>query len=173
LRNQYDLTAKTRLIQELEWRCVYNCLNEEHSDKGFWTDVPVLFTADAPSLGGLVITSTLPAAEFWRVGQIKPGNTIRFRRISFAQARELAARLDSYLLSVAEFVAQRAKSVDPLSFELPIVADADNAVLYRAEPAPEKRRPEIVYRQVSNATRVNYIFILILFCKNRPETSSY
>jgi urea carboxylase len=111
-------------------------------------DVPVLFTADAPSLGGLLITSTLPSSDFWRVGQIKPGNTVRFRRISFEQARELAARIEAYVSAVAKFVAGKTRSVDPLVVELPLVDGTDNAILRRIGASQEKRRPEIVYRQV-------------------------
>ena len=55
----------------------------------FTGDMPVILTRDGPSLGGFVCPATIVRAELWKVGQIKPGDSIRFVPISYAQARAL------------------------------------------------------------------------------------
>ncbi|WKX27669.1 urea carboxylase [Tatumella ptyseos] len=58
----------------------------------FTGDFPVILTHDGPSLGGFVCPVTIARAELWKVGQLKPGDSIRFYPISHqeAVARETA-----------------------------------------------------------------------------------
>jgi urea carboxylase len=58
----------------------------------FTGDFPVILTRDGPSLGGFVCPVTIAKAELWKVGQVKPGDRIRFFPISVedAVAREKA-----------------------------------------------------------------------------------
>lgn len=58
----------------------------------FTGDMPVILTVDGPSLGGFVSMVTVPTTELWKVGQAMPGNTIRFRPLTVAEAaNDLAA----------------------------------------------------------------------------------
>ncbi|MFD9006122.1 5-oxoprolinase/urea amidolyase family protein [Streptomyces sp. NPDC059582] len=41
-------------------------------------DMPVLLGPDGPSLGGFVCPATVPSAERWKLGQLRPGDTVRF-----------------------------------------------------------------------------------------------
>ncbi len=52
----------------------------------FSGDMPIILTLDGPSLGGFVCPATIVRAEMWKVGQIKPGDTVRFVRLSERQA---------------------------------------------------------------------------------------
>jgi len=52
----------------------------------FTGDMPVILTHDGPSLGGFVCPVTIAKAELWKVGQVKPGDKIRFVPLSFEQA---------------------------------------------------------------------------------------
>lgn len=69
----------------------------------FTGDSPVILTRDGPSLGGFVCPATIAGAELWKVGQVRPGDRIRFRRIDYAQAVALARAQDAAIetLSVA------------------------------------------------------------------------
>ena len=58
----------------------------------FTGDMPVILTQDGPSLGGFVCLVTIAKAELWKVGQVKPGDTIRFVLISFDEAVDLEKR---------------------------------------------------------------------------------
>ncbi len=48
----------------------------------FTGDMPVILGPDGPSLGGFVCPATIVDDELWKIGQLKPGDTIRFRRVS-------------------------------------------------------------------------------------------
>ncbi|MFM9612467.1 5-oxoprolinase/urea amidolyase family protein [Streptomyces niveiscabiei] len=41
-------------------------------------DMPVLLGPDGPSLGGFVCPATIHSAERWKLGQLRPGDTVRF-----------------------------------------------------------------------------------------------
>jgi urea carboxylase len=48
----------------------------------FTGDMPVILGPDGPSLGGFVCPATLVKAELWKLGQLRPNNRIRFRRLT-------------------------------------------------------------------------------------------
>ncbi|MEH0632486.1 5-oxoprolinase/urea amidolyase family protein [Streptomyces bottropensis] len=45
-------------------------------------DMPVLLGPDGPSLGGFVCPATLLSTERWKLGQLRPGDTVRFRPVA-------------------------------------------------------------------------------------------
>ena len=51
----------------------------------FTGNMPVILTADGPSLGGFVSFATIVTAELWKIGQAGIGNTIRFKKITIEQ----------------------------------------------------------------------------------------
>ncbi|HUX91166.1 MAG TPA: urea carboxylase [Gallionellaceae bacterium] len=55
----------------------------------FTGDMPVILGPDGPSLGGFVCPVTIAFGELWKMGQLKPGNTVRFKPMSLAQANFL------------------------------------------------------------------------------------
>jgi urea carboxylase len=57
----------------------------------FTGDMPVILGPDGPSLGGFVCPVTLAKSELWKLGQLRPNNRIRFRRLTPDEAlhREL------------------------------------------------------------------------------------
>jgi urea carboxylase len=52
----------------------------------FTGDMPVILGPDGPSLGGFVCPVTIIQAELWKMGQLKPGDSVRFRPVSIEQA---------------------------------------------------------------------------------------
>src|SRR5205085_7459173 len=44
----------------------------------FTGDMPVILGPDGPSLGGFVCPATIVHGDLWKIGQLKPGDTIRF-----------------------------------------------------------------------------------------------
>jgi urea carboxylase len=44
----------------------------------FTGDVPIVLGPDGPSLGGFVCPATVAAAERWKLGQLRPGDEVRF-----------------------------------------------------------------------------------------------
>jgi urea carboxylase len=55
----------------------------------FTGDMPVILGPDGPSLGGFVCPVTIVRAELWKMGQLKAGDTVRFRPVSLEEARAL------------------------------------------------------------------------------------
>lgn len=55
----------------------------------FTGDSPVILTRDGPSLGGFVCPVTIVKAELWKVGQVKPGDRIRFVPMEYKDALAL------------------------------------------------------------------------------------
>ena len=107
----------------------------------FTGDSPVILTRDGPSLGGFVCPVTIARAELWKVGQVKPGDRIRFVRIDYAQARALEQAQDR---RVEELAAPATPAVAPA----PASATASEAIV-AALPA-EGTRPSVCYRQAGD-----------------------
>jgi urea carboxylase len=43
-------------------------------------DMPVILGPDGPSLGGFVCPAVITRSELWKIGQLRPGDTLRFQR---------------------------------------------------------------------------------------------
>ncbi|TAJ48101.1 MAG: urea carboxylase [Herbiconiux sp.] len=56
----------------------------------FTGDTPILLGPDGPSLGGFVCPVTVVAAERWKLGQLKPGDTVRFVPVPAERAPALS-----------------------------------------------------------------------------------
>ena len=52
----------------------------------FTGDTPILLGPDGPSLGGFVCPVTVVVSDRWKLGQLRPGNTVRFVPIRTADA---------------------------------------------------------------------------------------
>ncbi len=52
----------------------------------FTGDTPILLGPDGPSLGGFVCPVTVVSAQRWKLGQLRPGDTVRFVPIRAEQA---------------------------------------------------------------------------------------
>ncbi|HKP41963.1 urea carboxylase [Mycobacterium sp.] len=68
----------------------------------FTGDTPILLGPDGPSLGGFVCPATVVVADRWKLGQLRPGDTVRFVPIRMADAPSpkqlgIAGRAASFL----------------------------------------------------------------------------
>ncbi|WP_134703995.1 urea carboxylase [Ammoniphilus sp. YIM 78166] len=52
-------------------------------------DMPILLGPDGPSLGGFVCPVTTASAEFWKLGQLHPGDKVRFQLLTLEEAESL------------------------------------------------------------------------------------
>ncbi|QNK31268.1 urea carboxylase [Serratia sp. JUb9] len=109
----------------------------------FTGDFPVILTRDGPSLGGFVCPVTIARAELWKVGQVKPGDRIRFHPISFKQAQSLE---QAQLGSIEALAAVKAISLPPPS--LAPAGTVSAAVLARLEA--DNGLPAVTYRQAGD-----------------------
>ena len=107
----------------------------------FTGDMPVILGPDGPSLGGFVCPAVIVQAELWKIGQLKPGDRVRFVRVDqqWAAASEQAMEraLDTLSMPPRPIRKASVKSVD-----------AGAPVLHRI--APTDVAPEVVYRQAGD-----------------------
>ncbi len=66
----------------------------------FTGDMPVILGPDGPSLGGFVCPAVVVKAELWKVGQLKPGDKIRFERLSLQLALALAVEQEDLVATL-------------------------------------------------------------------------
>lgn len=103
----------------------------------FTGDMPVILGPDGPSLGGFVCPATVVAAELWKVGQLRPGDKVRFKRLTPREAATLEARQDRAIANLAPIEATDTTSHERLGADHCIVAE-------RAASGP---LPRVVYRR--------------------------
>ncbi|KAI9818925.1 MAG: hypothetical protein M1827_007746 [Pycnora praestabilis] len=117
-----------------------------------WTgDDPVIFPVDAPDFGGFVSSTTIIKADWWRLGQMKAGDTMQYKRVSLADALNLRRRLDFFLeqvlaLASNELTAESVKHLDYTSV-LPstTLGDWGKAIIHQIQP--KGTQPLVSYRQ--------------------------
>jgi urea carboxylase len=100
----------------------------------FTGDLPVILGPDGPSLGGFVCLATLAHAELWKMGQLRPGDTVRFHQISIAEAQALEASQDALIRDLRQPEESSATPVkergSPILHTIPESAE-QTRVLYR------------------------------------------
>jgi len=99
----------------------------------FTGDMPIILGPDGPSLGGFVCPFVVIAADLWKVGQLAPGDRIRFVAVSLADADAASATEEEWI---------EGRPARPVATT---AGGGSDAVL--AEIAPQGRRPRILYRR--------------------------
>ena len=66
----------------------------------FTGDMPVILGPDGPSLGGFVCPATIAQAELWKMGQLRPGDKVRFTRLAPAEAALRLAKQDAEIAAL-------------------------------------------------------------------------
>ncbi len=89
-------------------------------------DLPILLGPDGPSLGGFTCPATVAVGQLWKLGQLRPGDEVRFVPVDEAQAAVLRAH----------------PRTAPVASRPP---HDDGGVLGRL--GAEEHRPEVTYRR--------------------------
>jgi urea carboxylase len=109
----------------------------------FTGDMPILLGPDGPSLGGFVCPCVVIDAEIWKLGQLKAGDTVKFRRLSIAEAENLKS-LQEHEIETLQQAATRPANVPNLAG-----GAGDEGIL--AELGPTGERPRVVYREAGDS----------------------
>ena len=97
----------------------------------FTGDMPIILGPDGPSLGGFVCPAVVVAAELWKLGQLKAGDTVQFHRITQQQAEQMEQQLEECINDLSGSLP-----------EIPSQSEDEEAVL-RTSTA---RHPSAMYR---------------------------
>jgi urea carboxylase len=117
----------------------------------FTGDSPVILTHDGPSLGGFVCPVTIARAELWKVGQLKPGDRIRFERLEYPDAVALAEATDASIERLTRVDVPSSRAAAPptaRSRGSEPRPESSPAILARLDAAGG--RPDVVYRQAGD-----------------------
>lgn len=106
----------------------------------FTGDMPVILGPDGPSLGGFVCPATIVQAELWKMGQLKSGDKVRFKRLTQAAAGCMEIAQDGLVKTLQ---AQQLPTASLALQSLP-----DQPVL--AEIPESASRVKVVYRQAGD-----------------------
>lgn len=107
----------------------------------FTGDEPVIVTCDGPSLGGFVCQAVVPEGELWKVGQVKPGDQIKFVPISYETAREIKESQDNAVNTLSSSKEFLGSPKELATFENPVLAQL---------PQKSDLSPKVTYRQAGD-----------------------
>lgn len=117
-----------------------------------WTgDDPCLFPIDAPDFGGFVSATTIIKADYWRLGQMKAGNQLRFKRVSYQDAIAKRKEVEEFLGLIHECCSGKVSFEDVFPLRYHVVPPSVDSVGW--EPAiihqiqEEGNQPLVSYRQ--------------------------
>ncbi len=80
----------------------------------FTGDMPIILGPDGPSLGGFVCPATILSGEFWKVGQLRPGDRVRFHPIALKDStRPAPLNLDNIPTILEPVIARQNANQNP------------------------------------------------------------
>jgi urea carboxylase len=92
----------------------------------FTGDTPIILGPDGPSLGGFVCPAVVASGELWKLGQLRPGDTVRFVAVRERDAADLVDRRSAPALVASG-------------------GDGDDGIIARLEATDT--RPAVTYRR--------------------------
>ena len=106
----------------------------------FTGDMPIILGPDGPSLGGFVCPACIAECELWKIGQLKSGDLVRFRRMPLAEANAREREQKDEIEVLLDLPDTRRQMFDP--------AARKDAVQYRLPEEPG--RVAVCYRRASD-----------------------
>jgi urea carboxylase len=99
----------------------------------FTGDMPVILGPDGPSLGGFVCPATICLADLWQVGQLRPGDKVRFHPVTMEEAQRRIAAQDRQIASL--------RTTAPAA-----IASAPESPEFAAKRHPSAGNPSVITR---------------------------
>jgi len=114
----------------------------------FTGDMPVILGPDGPSLGGFVCPVTVVKAELWKLGQLRPNDRLRFRRLRPDEADALESAQEAMIEHFAAAAPPPAAPTLMARSTLPADNGPDAAIL--AMLPATAAAPAVVYRRAGD-----------------------
>jgi urea carboxylase len=129
----------------------------------FTGDMPVILGPDGPSLGGFVCPATVVQAELWKLGQLAPGNTVRFVPMRHDEAVVMLQAQHAALADTVPIPAKISSTSETAENAENVENIADSAVLIRATGLNDQIN--VVYRRAGDA------YVLVEFGEPKLDLS--
>lgn len=110
----------------------------------FTGDMPIILAHDGPSLGGFVCPATIVQAELWKIGQLKPGDTVRFHCLTAEAARQLELEQDRQIATLRNEEVETPSPHPPI----PISPIISSPILHQFTTTPSQI--VVTYRQAGD-----------------------
>ena len=116
-----------------------------------WTgDDPCIFPVDCPDFGGFVSSTTIIKADFWRLGQMKAGDTMQYKRVSLQDALAMRRLVDNFISQITTACSEESfdeiMALDYSVLTTSIVSDKSAKAIVHKIDATGKQ-PLTLYRQ--------------------------
>jgi urea carboxylase len=128
-----------------------------------WTgDDPCIFPVDAPNFGGFVSSTTAVRADWWKLGQVRAGDTLQYVRVGLDEALECRKALNSFLDAI-EGALKAGKGFQGVGkLEEQVRRDANptenrigKAIIWERQAQGDL--PRVLYRQVSHRIYMTFM----------------
>lgn len=115
-----------------------------------WTgDDPCIFPNDCPNFGGFISSNTIIRADWWKMGQMKAGDTLHYKRVSLEEALELRKGVEAFLDSVEKAIESgKYDNVHAMQTKYTPKGDYGKSVIW--EKKPKGAEPHVRYRQAGD-----------------------
>ncbi|KAJ5305826.1 hypothetical protein N7508_004841 [Penicillium antarcticum] len=109
-----------------------------------WTgEYPIIFARDRPDLGGFACAITVCSGEMWKVGQLKPGGSLRFRMTTFKNAMKISRAKESWLDALRLYATD--ENIPVPSPHVELGPEATSSIL-KTKPSSDIN-PRVTFRQ--------------------------
>lgn len=119
-----------------------------------WTgDDPVIFPVDCPDFGGFISSHTIVKADFWKLGQVKAGDRIKYKAVALKDAIAARQRTEAFVEQVAAACSKGGDfgNVEPLTeTAFPELKGGDRGSGVVHQIKGQGNQPLVSYRQVSD-----------------------
>nr|OQO29482.1 hypothetical protein B0A51_03010 [Rachicladosporium sp. CCFEE 5018] len=115
----------------------------------FTGDDPCIFPVDCPNFGGFASVNTIIRGEFWKMGQVKAGDTLKYRSVSLETALLVRKGVEEYLSALEKAISTGDfANIQPLGGRTELTNNDEPSILW--ERKAEGSQPLVRYRQAGD-----------------------
>ncbi|KAF7760920.1 hypothetical protein Agabi119p4_10329 [Agaricus bisporus var. burnettii] len=132
-------------------------------------DTPIILGNEGPDMGGYICLCVVATGELWKLGQISPGDTITFRRVSHARAAKITEHNDNYIAGVENIIKGEANSQLVL-YDDSLKDEHNSPKLYQSLASEDGKVPYVLRQAGDSAILVEFgIIELDFFVRARVQ----
>jgi urea carboxylase len=112
----------------------------------FTGDDPCIFPVDCPNFGGFISANAIIRADWWKMGQMKAGDTVTYKRVSLAEALAYRTRGNDVLDALEKAIdSADFANVQPLAVAVSPTGSYGSSIVEQIDAAGTQ--PSVRYRQ--------------------------